>query len=429
MSKSATAGKTRRVGAKPQQAKAVPSRLTVTKVGPIDAADVEFGDLTVIVGPQATGKSIFLQTLKLLLDRDHIHDAFTRHSVVFGGEAGAFLGGYFGKGMAAAWGEDSALRWNGQEQTLPGLAKPSRSKSKALHERLFYIPAQRVMSLASGVPQNFRSFSYGDPYTLRYFAEAVRVFLEEEFGTRGELFPQSNRLNEDLRGLIGTDIYGEGKLNAASKDFSHRMELRVPGHSEGQPFLAWSACQREFTPLLLGLYWLCPVATSLRRTGKDKGETIEWVVIEEPEMGLHPKGIVTVLLLVLELMRRGYRVVLSTHSPVVLDMVWALRELQTLDGSEADVRSLFGLAKNAYTQRLARSALTRDCRVYYFDRHQPVKDISRLDPGASSPDEAEWGGLVGFSSRVGEVLTAAVNRHDARISARADRDAATNESQ
>ena len=28
--------------------------------------------MTVIVGPQATGKSIFLQTLKLVLDRDHI---------------------------------------------------------------------------------------------------------------------------------------------------------------------------------------------------------------------------------------------------------------------------------------------------------------------------------------------------------------------
>lgn len=426
MSKTTATGKTRRASAKLQQEKPVPPRLTVTKVGPIDAADVEFGDLTVVVGPQATGKSIFLQTLKLLLDRDHIHDTFRHHSVSFGGDASAFLGGYFGKGMAAAWGKDSGLRWNGQDQTLPGLATPSRSKVR--HERLFFIPAQRVMSLASGVPQNFRSFSYGDPYTLRYFAEAVRVFLEEEFGTRGELFPQSNRLNEDLRGPIGADIYGEGKLNAASKDFSHRMELRVPGHSEGLPFLAWSAGQREFTPLLLGLYWLCPVATSLRRTGKDKGEAIEWVVIEEPEMGLHPKGIVTVLLLVLELMRRGYRVVLSTHSPVVLDMVWALRELQTLEGSEADVRSLFHLAKNAYTQRLARSALAKYCRVYYFDRHQRVKDISRLDPGASSPDEAEWGGLVGFSSRVGEVLTAAVNRHDARISARADRDATTNES-
>ena len=44
----------------------------------------------VIVGPQATGKSIFLQTLKLVLDRDHIHDTFRRHSVSFNGDSGAF---------------------------------------------------------------------------------------------------------------------------------------------------------------------------------------------------------------------------------------------------------------------------------------------------------------------------------------------------
>ena len=42
-------------------------------------------------------------------------------------------------------------------------------------------------------------------------------------------------------------------------------------------------------------------------------------------MGLHPQGIATAMLLVLELLRRGYKVVLSTHSTVVLDMVWALR--------------------------------------------------------------------------------------------------------
>jgi len=37
-------------------------------IGPIQEADIEFGDLTVPVCPQATGKSIFLQFLKLLLD-------------------------------------------------------------------------------------------------------------------------------------------------------------------------------------------------------------------------------------------------------------------------------------------------------------------------------------------------------------------------
>lgn len=38
-------------------------RLTVQKFGLITNADVSFGDLSIIVGPQATGKSLFLQTL------------------------------------------------------------------------------------------------------------------------------------------------------------------------------------------------------------------------------------------------------------------------------------------------------------------------------------------------------------------------------
>ena len=59
------------------------NKLSLKSVGPIQSADVAFGDLTVIVGPQATGKSIFLQTLKLVLDRDHIHDTFKHHSLVF----------------------------------------------------------------------------------------------------------------------------------------------------------------------------------------------------------------------------------------------------------------------------------------------------------------------------------------------------------
>lgn len=71
-------------------------------------------------------------------------------------------------------------------------------------------------------------------------------------------------------------------------------------------------------PLLLGLYWLLPPA-KVRRRG-----ALEWVVIEEPEMGLHPNAVSVVILLILELLQRGYRVCLSTHSTHVLDIVWAL---------------------------------------------------------------------------------------------------------
>jgi predicted ATPase len=42
--------------------------LKLKNIGPITEADVQFGDLTILVGPQATGKSIFFQFLRLVLD-------------------------------------------------------------------------------------------------------------------------------------------------------------------------------------------------------------------------------------------------------------------------------------------------------------------------------------------------------------------------
>lgn len=378
-------------------------RLRLKNVGPIKEADVTFGDLTVIVGPQATGKSVFLQALKLLLDQNHIQDTFSKNSVVFNDDSDAFLGGFFGKGMSDAWHpKTSSLTWHGKEYALPGLAKATKSPGR--DERLFYIPAQRVMSLANGVTQNFGQFNYGDPYVLRYFSDAVHNLVQNEFGAKAQLFPQQNRLNQTLRDPIEQHLFGGGTLEVDAKDFTKRLVLKVNGHREGLPFTAWSAGQREFTPLLLGLYWLCPAGKNSRR------ESIEWVVIEEPEMGLHPQGIEAVLLLVLELIRRGYRVVISSHSPVVLDLVWAIQEFKKLKGTEADIRKLLALGTGDYAKRLAESVINKDFRVFFFNRQKITQDISRLDPSSSSLDEAEWGGLVGFASRTNEVISDLVNR-------------------
>jgi predicted ATPase len=54
------------------------------------------------------------------------------------------------------------------------------------------------------------------------------------------------------------------------------------------------------------LYWLMPSAGTPRRKG------VDWVVIEEPEMELHPQAIQSVPLICLELMQRSYKVVMST---------------------------------------------------------------------------------------------------------------------
>lgn len=59
------------------------ARLQLKNVGQIQDADVTFGDLTVLVGPQATGKSIFLQFLRLLLDTGYVIDEMGTHGLVW----------------------------------------------------------------------------------------------------------------------------------------------------------------------------------------------------------------------------------------------------------------------------------------------------------------------------------------------------------
>ncbi len=404
--------------------KSRPPRLQVNQLGPIRSADVAFKDLTVIVGPQATGKSIFLQTLKLLVDRDQIHDTFKHHGMSFNDKADAFMEGYFGRGLSSVWGPQSSMTWMGTTVALPDYAKTTKSKTR--HERMFYIPAQRVMSLPGGVSQNFGQFNYGDPYTLRAFSDAVHDLIQNEFGAKGELFPGPNRLNGTLRGPIQTHLFGGNRLEIDAKDFTKRVGLHIKGQSKPLGFLSWSAGQREFTPMLMGVYWLCPT-TNRRKTGQTAQDCIEWVVIEEPEMGLHPQGISAVLLLVLELMRRGYKVVLSTHSPVVLDMVWALQEFKKLGSTEASVRAVFELPSTPDAKKIAQSALTKDYGVYYFDRDGSVRDISNLDPGAVETAESEWGGISGFATRTNNAIADAVAVAEARPKRR--RKAPTREAQ
>lgn len=397
--------------------------LSVRNLGPIRSADLSFGDLTVIVGPQATGKSVLLQTLKLIVDRPNVQETFADNNLVFNGDSAAFLDAYYGKGMSSIWREGSELRWCGKPLSLPELSKPT--KAQARHERFFFIPAQRVVSLRGGSTQNFGQFEFGDPYVLRAFSDRVHTLVQTEFGARGELFPAPNRLNETLRRPIQKHLFGQGRLEIDATDFTKRLVLKLPDHQKGLPYLAWSAGQREFTPMLLGIYWLCPAGKTTRRhsDGK-KGTEIEWVVIEEPEMGLHPQAIATVLLLALELLKRGYKVVISTHSPVVLDMVWALRLFRENAGTEEDVRGLFELPASPHAKALATTAMKKRTAVYFFRRNGEVRDISTLDPAAPDREEAEWGGLTGFASRAGELISRAVNRREFAESRKRRRQAA-----
>ncbi|MGQ9589561.1 MAG: AAA family ATPase [Planctomycetota bacterium] len=379
--------------------------MKLERVGPIRTADVLLRDLTVLVGPQATGKSLFLQFLRLVLDTGYIHDQLRKHGIEWKRDISQFLDVYLGEGMGDVWknaDSGSAMAVDDRPEDLARLSAP-RHRNRDSH--MFYIPAQRVFSLANGWPRPFQAFAAEDPFAIRDFSETFRLLMEQEFGKSPELFPKTNRLKREYRDLLRGQVFGRFELRVERHGAQKRLVLEGPEHRKPIPFLAWSAGQREFVPLLMGLYWLMPSArTSLRGT-------LKWVVIEEPKMGLHPHGISAVLLLVLELLSRGYRVCLSTHSPHVLDLVWAMRLLAERRGDADLLLDALGVSRKTAPMRgVAEKALKKDTAVYYFDREGTAHDISGLDPGSKESAEAGWGGLTEFTGRVAEVVAQCVNR-------------------
>ncbi len=378
-------------------------QVAVRHLGPIKEANVTLGDLTIFVGPQATGKSILLQTLKLLVDYRPIREEMRRFNIEWR-DLFQFLELFFGEGMAGIYSEEETqIQVDGKTQKIVSLLS-ARGKPE---ERMFYIPAQRVLALRDGMTRPFTDYRAGDPFVVRKFSEEVHRMIQTEFRVEGELFPQPSprRLKSEYRERLEQHIFGGLPLELKTEQMVRRLVLRSPA-DRSLPYLVWSAGQREFVPLLLGLYWLLPSAKTSRRG------SIEWVVIEEPEMGLHPAAISVVMILVLELLHRGYRVSISTHSSDVLDVVWALQIFKKHQGTSEDVLNLFSLPFSKPLQKLADDILKKEFKVYYFRRDGNVVDITGLDPGAKQRDEAEWGGLTEFGSRVGEVVAEVVRRSE-----------------
>lgn len=386
----------------PPQPEERPHVLEVKHFAQIEEARIEFGDLTVLVGPQATGKSLLLQWLKIAVDIEEIvfalkeagHDVRTAKNL---------LDLTFGEGMSSSWTADkTVVRFDDKPITPSSWTKGLKRKR---HSSVFFIPAHRALLLAEGWPAPFLKLNADTPVVARLFSQN----LYQRFSGRqaAALFPVQRILKEQYRKLIDEAVFHGGSVELEKEGLRYRLRLTFKD-GPSLPFMTWTAGQREFTPLLLGLYHVLPP-----RQAKKHSE-VDWVVIEEPEMGLHPRAITVFMVLVLDLLWRGYRVVISTHSPLVLDVVWAIRRLSEHRARWQLLSDAFELKRSASVRPVMEHALKSAYRVYFMDidpasRRVSSRDISNLDPGSADEREATWGGLTGFSSRFGEAVRAAVN--------------------
>lgn len=376
-------------------------RLRIRNFAQIADADLALGDLTVLVGAQGTGKSLALQWLKVAMDGRRIvtalHDA--GHPI---DKSGVLVDLIFGSGMGDAWTDRTEVTFNSKKirpQTFGRIGSGS--------ERVFFIPAHRSMLISDGWAAPFQKLTSDTPVVARVFSQN----LFDRFSARGEgpLFPIERVLKREYREQINKAVFHDGRV-AIEEDRQHAKRLRLTHGEMHLPFMTWTAGQREFTPLLLGLYHLLPPRNRIKQPD------IEWVVIEEPEMGLHPQAITVVMLLVLDLLWRGYRVALSTHSAHVLTAVWMIRRLKEHHARWQLVCDAFDVEKSQQLQKVAEAALEKQYHVHHLafgdDGRVRSADISDLDPGSEDERVAGWGGLTEFSSRFGDAVRKAVNESE-----------------
>jgi hypothetical protein len=378
--------------------------LEVEHFAQIDKAHIAFGDLTVLVGPQATGKSLILQWLKFALDPGETLSALKES----GGnvkDPHALVDLLFGEGMASAWRPESRVALNGKTISPETMAKRTPPKREA---KVFFIPAHRALLLVEGWPAPFLKLGADVPVVARLFSQNL---YQRFSGRKAEpLFPVERLLKGDYRDLIDNAVFHGGRIDLHQQGLNYRLRLSFADQGIALPYMTWTAGQREFTPLLLGLYHV------LIPRKQSKHPNVDWVVVEEPEMGLHPRAIAVFMLLVLDLLWRGYRVVLSTHSPLVLDVVWAIRQLQQFKARPQLLSEAFGIRDFRAVENVMTNALRAEYRSHFLSPDPSgrvqSRDISGLDPSSENSDESDWGGLTGFSARFGEAVRAAANESE-----------------
>lgn len=256
----------------------VKDRFIVKNFGPIHEVNVELGDLTVLVGAQASGKSLFLQMFKLIKDKNAILKSLENYGFVVNNNLENLLNRYLGEGLSKMLTDKSEFISNDETYIREKFESPAEGDPA---DEVFYIPAQRILSIADGRPKYFMEFSENDPFVLRKFSDTLRLFVQSGLGDSGKLYPLPNRLKSIIKRKYDKTIFHGGEIVFDEKGGQRKIAMNV--EDMHLPLMTWSAGQKEFMPLLMAFYCLSgPPQPVVNRS------QYKYIILEEPEMGLHP---------------------------------------------------------------------------------------------------------------------------------------------
>ncbi len=395
-------------------------KLSVQDFAQIESAEIDFGepgDLTILVGQQATGKSLVLQWLKLLTDSLTVRQDWERFGTNYkvAGDDIRPLDMFFGEGLGRGFRQGSTkIALDQKDMSLKTLfnLKSGRGAKSHVVESTYFIPAHRALLLTEGWPRNFQQHVPGTPYVARAQSERLARWLSD---SGQSIFPIANKLTKELRDRFDAAIFHTATLDVDRSSPQSRLILTAEQNTP-IPYMAWTAGQREFVPFLIALYELMPGGGGARLQ-KQEITDIQTVVLEEPELGLHPKALFAVGVGILHLLSRGYRVAVSSHSPLMVDFAWSLNRLNMahLHGkaNESSYLKAYDLKSNDQNKTLVSKLQTTKARTYYMAYQENAagtvkkvvaKDISGLQSYSADTDTASWGELLKYSTKLAEVI-------------------------
>lgn len=379
----------------------VKDRFIVKNFGPIHEVNVELGDLTVLVGAQASGKSLFLQMFKLIKDKNAILKSLENYGFVVNNNLENLLNRYLGEGLSKMLTDKSEFISNDETYIREKFESPAEGDPA---DEVFYIPAQRILSIADGRPKYFMEFSENDPFVLRKFSDTLRLFVQSGLGDSGKLYPLPNRLKSIIKRKYDKTIFHGGEIVFDEKGGQRKIAMNV--EDMHLPLMTWSAGQKEFMPLLMAFYCLSgPPQPVVNRS------QYKHIILEEPEMGLHPLAIQAIILQMIEFIHNGHKVIVSTHSPMLLEFVWAYNCLKKIpeDKRVDALCELFDIQCSKNNRKFLNCIYGKDIKTYYFSRNAAgkveAKDISSLDVFSEDVAINEWGGLTQFSSKTNDIVS------------------------
>jgi AAA15 family ATPase/GTPase len=364
----------------------------VENLGPIAKADVTFGDLTILTGPQASGKTLFLETFSLKLNMKYIAFDFAKSNGI--DDVGVFLDYYYGDNMHNIIQGNTSLAFNNQHMTKEQLlAEIKDSVKTCIQEKypfhfdvilpnVFCIPAQRSLALSEGRIKTSDDF-VNSPYWLVKFSQNLQEYVKRH---------QTEILKDKIKDF---EFLSEAQINIRRTAGSPRLEMTI--NNQTIPYMAWSTGQRELAPLLMTVDYI------------EKNGNKSYIVIEEPELGLHPRAIIEFMFTVLKLMNSGVKVIISTHSSTPLDFVWTMNRLK-----HKGVKSFASLAEmfdfKIKDKDFFDGLFEKEIKVYYFapdkkTRKVHSKDISSLDVESEDEDISNWGGMSLSADRAGSIVS------------------------